>query len=130
MEKNHSDPDRTKILFFFSSFLRPVSPVSRLEHLEQIFINTNINKLKELQSTCSETSSKILSVESLLDCLIVLFDECQNSSLRREKTVSEFLELCKSFASLSITIQCLKFLDFSETCREQYQATAFMSRGL
>lgn len=34
-----------------------------------------------------------ISVETLIDCLIVLYDECQNSSLRREKTVSEFIEL-------------------------------------
>jgi serine/threonine-protein kinase MRCK len=34
-----------------------------------------------------------VSVETLLDCLIALYDECQNSSLRREKTVSEFIEL-------------------------------------
>lgn len=41
------------------------------------------------------TSGKIVSVETLLDSLVILFDECSNSSLRREKTVSDFLELCK-----------------------------------
>jgi hypothetical protein len=33
------------------------------------------------------------SLETLLDILIVLFDECCGSSLRREKTVSEFIDL-------------------------------------
>jgi serine/threonine-protein kinase MRCK len=76
-----------------------------LDQLEQLIVTTNTHRIKDLQlASTSEASSKILSVESLLDCLIVLFDECQNSSLRREKTVSEFLELrefsvivCKCF---------------------------------
>lgn len=56
--------------------------------------NSKINSLKE--SICTEISSgQKISVETLLDCLIVLYDECQNSSLRREKTVSEFIELSK-----------------------------------
>jgi hypothetical protein len=41
------------------------------------------------------------SMETLLDILIVLFDECSGSSLRREKTVSEFIELGEFFLSLS-----------------------------
>lgn len=32
------------------------------------------------------------SVESLIDIMLVLYDECCNSSLRKEKTVSDFLE--------------------------------------
>lgn len=72
-----------------------VSPIARLEQLEHLILKTSATNKAKDQPTNFETSSKILSVESLLDCLIVLFDECQNSSLRREKTVSEFLELCK-----------------------------------
>ena len=41
-------------------------------------------------------AAKSFSVETLLDILVVLFDECCNSSLRREKTVSEFIELGKN----------------------------------
>jgi hypothetical protein len=67
----------------------PVSPIVRLEHLDQLIIST-----KNL------SSGQKVSVETLLDCLIVLFDECQNSSLRREKTVSEFIELSEYLASL------------------------------
>ena len=37
--------------------------------------------------------AKSFSIESLVDILMVLFDECSTSSLRREKTVSEFIEL-------------------------------------
>lgn len=43
----------------------------------------------------ANNSGKIVSIETLLDALVILFDECSNSSLRREKTVSDFLELRK-----------------------------------
>ena len=33
-----------------------------------------------------------LSMETLLDILIVLYDECQTPSLRREKRISEFVD--------------------------------------
>ena len=33
-----------------------------------------------------------MSVESLLDVLVCLFDECSSSAIRREKNVSEFRE--------------------------------------
>lgn len=45
-------------------------------------------------------NGKSMSIEALLDCLLVLYDECCNSSLRREKTVTEFIELVKPIAQL------------------------------
>lgn len=36
---------------------------------------------------------KAISVETLLDALLLLYDECSNSSLRREKTVSDFIKI-------------------------------------
>ena len=33
-----------------------------------------------------------VSMENLLDALVVLFDECSNSTLRKEKTIMEFIE--------------------------------------
>jgi len=42
-------------------------------------------------------------METLLDILIVLFDECSGSSLRREKTVSEFIELGEFSLFLSLS---------------------------
>lgn len=35
---------------------------------------------------------QVISVETLIDMMLVLYDECSNSSLRKEKTVSDFLE--------------------------------------
>jgi len=36
-----------------------------------------------------------LSIETLLDILLVLFDECQSPALRREKRISEFVDFGK-----------------------------------
>ena len=52
----------------------------RIKELENLFIGGRV------PGGCS------LSVETLIDVLLVLYDECVNSSLRREKTVSDFVE--------------------------------------
>ena len=57
-------------------------------------------------STCTSpvyktTGGLVFSVESLLDVLVVLFDECCSSNLCREKTVTDFVEYGKhGFVSL------------------------------
>lgn len=56
----------------------------RLKSLETLYVKGPI---------CSKGLS--FSIETLLDVLIVLYDECCNSSLRREKNVSEFVEFGK-----------------------------------
>ncbi len=53
----------------------------RLKQLEQLY-------LSEVQNG----HSGALSTETLLDVLTVLYDECSNSALRRDKIVIEFLE--------------------------------------
>ncbi|XP_019630761.1 PREDICTED: serine/threonine-protein kinase MRCK alpha-like isoform X5 [Branchiostoma belcheri] len=58
----------------------------RLRRLEDLFSNGP----KEGES---------LSIESLLDILLVLYDECCGSTLRREKSVSEFVEWAKPVAA-------------------------------
>uniref|UniRef100_A0A0N5CC11 non-specific serine/threonine protein kinase n=1 Tax=Strongyloides papillosus TaxID=174720 RepID=A0A0N5CC11_STREA len=50
-----------------------------------------LEKLEDLFSA----QSNFYSVESFLDALICLFDECCNSTLRKEKSVSEFVENTK-----------------------------------
>ena len=66
-----------------------VSPAdSRLAELEASFLEGPL-----VPGTGGQARS--FSTETLLDILVVLFDECQASSLRREKTVSEFIELGK-----------------------------------
>ncbi|KAJ6666849.1 hypothetical protein lerEdw1_018851 [Lerista edwardsae] len=40
----------------------------------------------------TQTNGQCFSVETLLDILICLYDECNNSPLRREKNILEYLE--------------------------------------
>ncbi|XP_036925405.1 serine/threonine-protein kinase MRCK alpha isoform X1 [Sturnira hondurensis] len=47
----------------------------------------------------AQTNGQCFSVETLLDILICLYDECSNSPLRREKNVLEYLEWAKPFTS-------------------------------
>ncbi|ETN62503.1 hypothetical protein AND_005796 [Anopheles darlingi] len=118
------------------------SPAVRLKELENLILdqvnksnaNNNINN-----SSSNGTSSplfrsmlggaviaaglsaeKFLSVETMLDCLLVLYDECANSSLRREKTVSDFIELMKS------VVQSIKQLRLS---REDFEVLKVIGRG-
>jgi serine/threonine-protein kinase MRCK len=53
---------------------------SRLSELERLLFNSSIK------------DQTVLGVEALLDAFIVLYDECCNSTLRREKTIAEFIE--------------------------------------
>ena len=71
----------------------------RLKELETLFLNGPIR------------SSGALSIETLLDILIVVFDECANSSLRREKTISDFISFGKRFhLSHKLRVQSAIFL--------------------
>ena len=58
--------------------------MDRLKKLEQLYIGGVQN-----------SGGQAASVETLLDVLVVLYDECCNSTLRREKTVSDFVEYGK-----------------------------------
>jgi serine/threonine-protein kinase MRCK len=58
--------------------------LERLRQLEVLYTNG---------AACS--GGQAFSVETLLDILIVLYDECCSSTLRREKSVSEFVEFGK-----------------------------------
>ena len=57
------------------------SAEERLKKLEQVYLNGVAN-----------SNGKALSVETLLDVFLVLYDECSSSTLRREKNVSEFVD--------------------------------------
>lgn len=60
-------------------------------------------RLKKLEKLVldgpSQSSGQCFSVETLLDVLVCLYDECNNSPLRREKNVLEFLDWAKPFTS-------------------------------
>ncbi|KAK0091664.1 hypothetical protein PV326_002890 [Microctonus aethiopoides] len=60
------------------------------------------------------------SIETLIDILLILYDECCNSSLRREKTVSDFIEFVKPVAT------CIKSLQLA---REDFEIVKVIGRG-
>lgn len=63
---------------------------------------------------------KSISVEALLDALLVLYDECCNSSLRREKTVTDFIELVRPI------VQQIKQLRLT---RDDFEVLKVIGRG-
>lgn len=71
-------------------------PSNRQRNLECLILENGLSNMP-LSTTddivLTVSPGKPISIEALLDCLLVLYDECCNSSLRREKTVSEFIEL-------------------------------------
>ncbi|XP_065124470.1 serine/threonine-protein kinase MRCK alpha isoform X3 [Paramisgurnus dabryanus] len=60
-------------------------------------------RLKKLEKLIldgpSQSSGQCFSVETLLDVLVCLYDECNNSPIRREKNILEFLDWAKPFTS-------------------------------
>lgn len=103
-----------------------MSGLKRLRQLESIIIENGASSIL-LGSGIDDNINapvtnpgKTLSVEALLDCLIALYDECCNSSLRREKTVSDFIELVKP------VVQLIKNLRLS---RDDFEVLKVIGRG-
>ena len=61
--------------------MEKVSSEVRIKQLEQIFLKG-----------VTRSGGQSVSVETLLDALLVLYDECSSPGLRREKNVSEFVD--------------------------------------
>ncbi|XP_052766310.1 serine/threonine-protein kinase MRCK alpha-like isoform X3 [Mya arenaria] len=62
-----------------------ISPAEqRLKKLEELYIGGVLS-----------SGGTALSIETLLDILLVLYDECQSPALRREKRISEFVDFVK-----------------------------------
>lgn len=100
-----------------------VSGLKRLRQLESIIIENGASSI--LLGTATDglittSPGKSMSVEALLDCLLVLYDECCNSSLRREKTVTDFIELVKPI------VQLIKHLRLS---RDDFEVLKVIGRG-
>ena len=78
---------------------RGVSGEDRLNQLESLFCDGGGNNNALLRRTNNDEDDddivKALSTETLLDVLVLLYNECCNSSLRKEKTVTDFIELGK-----------------------------------
>ncbi|XP_014668745.1 PREDICTED: serine/threonine-protein kinase MRCK alpha-like [Priapulus caudatus] len=64
-----------------------LGPEARLRRLESMWLRGP-----------RQHPGEVLSLETLMDILIVLYEECSHSSLRREKTLSQFAEIAKPIA--------------------------------
>ncbi|XP_070140917.1 serine/threonine-protein kinase Genghis Khan isoform X1 [Drosophila kikkawai] len=71
----------------------------RLTFLKYILSDTSSDQ-KWASEFGEDTEGHQFSLDYLLDTFIVLYDECSNSSLRREKGVSDFLKLSKPFVHI------------------------------
>ncbi|XP_063079682.1 serine/threonine-protein kinase MRCK alpha isoform X2 [Engraulis encrasicolus] len=60
----------------------------RLKKLEKLILDGPV-----------QSNGQCISVETLLDILVCLYDECSSSPIRREKNIQEFLEWAKPFTS-------------------------------
>lgn len=101
------------MVFPFIFTVITMSGANRLRQLDSLMVDNgtplaHLTKLTELLP-----SGKFLSIETLLDCLMVLYDECCNSSLRREKTVSDFIELSESILLRSSVVTLILIILFS-----------------
>ncbi|KAK0411610.1 hypothetical protein QR680_005743 [Steinernema hermaphroditum] len=79
----------------------------RLKLLEQLYVD-------------SGQEDDVANIESLLDAAICLYDECANSTLRREKSVTDFIEYYKPF------IQKVKNLRLQ---RNDFEVVRVIGRG-
>ena len=61
-----------------------MAALERLQRLEQIYLGG-----------VQRSGKQSCSIETLLDVLVVLYDECCNSTLRREKSISDFVDYGK-----------------------------------
>lgn len=109
----------------------PAAEEKRLRQLEALIIESGTQLLSAIDGAAAadaedgmagvvQRQERTLSIEAMLDCLVVLFDECCNSSLRREKTVSDFIELVKP------VVQLVKQL---RLCREDFEVLKVIGRG-
>ncbi|CAG4960610.1 unnamed protein product [Parnassius apollo] len=105
-DEEDSSPDRALV----STNNVPVLGIKRLKQIETMFVS------RRLQGP----STSGFSVETLLDMLLVLYDECCNSSLRREKAVADFIQYVKPVAL------ALKRLRLS---RDDFELVKVIGRG-
>lgn len=98
----------------------------RLKELETLFLHGPIRSAdhyyqqspghkggnKPFNNGNEQGFAQAFSIETLLDILLVLHDECINSSLRKEKTVSDFIQfgIFIHFAKPMALVNCLLLL--------------------
>ena len=67
-------------------------PIERLNLLEKLFVPST---QEEINRSLIENNYNKLSIDTLLDSLVALYDDCCNSTLRRDKIISNFIDYGK-----------------------------------
>lgn len=62
----------------------------RIARLNNIILGKNLNQTQNQQNT-----GKLLAREGLLDAVTLLYDECNNETMRRDKNVVKFIDKCE-----------------------------------
>ena len=78
-----------------------------------------IRQLQQLFATAGNGNNSAVAWESLLDTLLVLYNECNSSVLRREKNVLEFLEFGKKTTICIFNLNLQRPLDYCEHLNEK-----------
>lgn len=84
------------VLFFVVFFGKVIIIIKKETPMQTETTMSGEVRLKQLEQFIldgpTQTNGQCFSVETLLDILICLYDECNNSPLRREKNILEYLE--------------------------------------
>lgn len=108
---NDEEKEPVFVLFWLTARSQPnkMSAEDRMKKLEHLYLGG-------VQNSHGTT----LSMETLLDILIVLYDECQTPSLRREKRISEFVDFVKPVVN--------KIREF-RLARDDFETVRIIGRG-
>ncbi|GFR86706.1 serine/threonine-protein kinase MRCK alpha [Elysia marginata] len=85
------------------------SAEKRLRRLEEIYLRG-----------VTKSNGLAVSIETLLDALLVLYDECNSTSLRREKNISEFVEFARPAST---------FVRQNRLHRDDFETLKIIGRG-
>ncbi|XP_059170466.1 serine/threonine-protein kinase MRCK alpha-like isoform X3 [Physella acuta] len=86
-----------------------MSAEKRLKRLEEIYLRG-----------VAKSKGQAVSVETLLDSLLVLYDECNSAALRREKNISEFVEFARPVST---------FVRQNRLQRDDFETLKIIGRG-
>uniref|UniRef100_A0A1I8BXG0 Protein kinase domain-containing protein n=1 Tax=Meloidogyne hapla TaxID=6305 RepID=A0A1I8BXG0_MELHA len=97
-------------------------PLDRLQQLEQLYLR-------------GAPYSEAFSLETLLDTIVCLYDECCNSTLRKDKVVSEFVEFGMFYTFFALFFCCIlarpvvSRIKALRLCRDDFEILKVIGRG-
>ncbi|KAI8784639.1 serine/threonine-protein kinase MRCK alpha [Biomphalaria glabrata] len=86
-----------------------MSAEKRLRRLEEIYLKG-----------VAKSNGLAVSIETLLDALLVLYDECNSAALRREKNISEFVEFARPITT---------YIRQNRLLRDDFETLKIIGRG-